>query len=84
MRRVSVLSTRKPSGKKLPENACGETRFPCVETRAGYRARVYCTGLLRTGLLSYVSRKEVAETSLVRVRVRSTVHARIGHVRWLY
>jgi hypothetical protein len=32
-----------------------------------------CTGLLRTGLLSYVSRKEVAETSLVRVRVRSIV-----------
>jgi hypothetical protein len=45
----------------------------CVETFAGYWARVYCTGLLRTGLLSYVSRKEVAETSLVRVRVRSTV-----------
>ena len=45
----------------------------CVDTRAGYRARVYCTGLLRTGLLSYVSRRQVTETSLVRVRVRSTV-----------
>jgi hypothetical protein len=37
---------------KLPGNACG-----ALETRTGYRALVYCTGLLRTGLLSYVSRK---------------------------
>jgi hypothetical protein len=43
---------------KGPENACGETRFPCVlkHARDSGHVRVYCTGLLRTGLLSYVSR----------------------------
>jgi hypothetical protein len=54
---------------KVPENAC------VFGTRTGYRGRVYCTGLLRTGLLSsYVSRKEVCgsweySTTVLRVRV---------------
>jgi hypothetical protein len=57
--------------RELKETSC-ETRHPflywrkprctaagnaCVfGTRTGYRGRVYCTSLLRTGLLSYVSR----------------------------
>jgi len=36
-----------------------------LETRTGYRVRVYCTGLLCTGILSYVL--------LIRVRIRSNV-----------
>ena len=54
---------------KVPENAC------VFGTRTGYRGRVYCAGLLRTGLLSYVSRKEVCGfdsweySTVLRVRV---------------
>ena len=57
---------------KPPENAC------VLETRTGYRGSVYCTGLLRTGLLSYVSRKEVCGidtweySTVLRVRVSPT------------
>jgi hypothetical protein len=60
-------------GKDAGKRVLCNTFSVCVETRTGYSVRVYCTGLLRIGLLSYVSRKEVAETLLVRVRVRSTV-----------
>jgi hypothetical protein len=51
VRRVSAFCVTKTVLER-----CRKTRA-VLETRAGYRVRVYCTGLLCTGLLSYVSRK---------------------------
>jgi hypothetical protein len=64
LRRLKKRKKRACETRAVPRFVLAETalRQPpeitraCSELRAGYRGRVYRTGLLRTGILSYVSR----------------------------